>query len=68
MSFNIRSLAFKVKISLVGIKAKLFIIKDGFWGIVLVFYSMHFRLRPVPSGGFLKKEARQFQFHLTRVK
>ena len=32
------------------------------------FDSMYFRLGTVPSGGFLKKEARQFQFPLTRVK
>ena len=32
------------------------------------FDSMHFRLCLAPSGGFLKKEPRQFWFHLTRVK
>ena len=32
------------------------------------FDLMHFRPCQVPSGGFLKKEACQFQFHLTTVK
>ena len=32
------------------------------------FDLMHFKLCPAPSGGYLKKEACQFQFHLTKVK
>ena len=35
---------------------------------VAFFYSLHFRPRPAPSSGFLKKVAGQFQFHLNRMK
>lgn len=60
--------AFRVKISLVGIKVKLLIIKNWSFGVVSIFDLMHLRLFPGPSGRFLKKEANLFQFHLTKVK
>ena len=60
--------ALRVKMSLLGIKTKFFIIQNWFLECCLFFYLKHFRLCAVPSGGFFKKEDHQFQFHLIRVK
>ena len=46
-----------MKISLVSIKTKLFIMKNYLFKMVSFFDLMHFRPCPAPSGGFLKKEA-----------
>ena len=50
------------------IKTKLTVSKSLFSMWRYFFDSMHFRLCPAPSGGFLKKAARQFQFHLTTLR
>ena len=54
--------ALRVKMSLLGIKRKLFIIQNWFFECCRFFYLKHFKICAVPSGGFFKKRITNFNF------